>query len=379
MDFSLTPEQVDIQKAAREFAQGEFDPDRALEYDQNQQFPLTDWKKASELGFIGVQFPEEYGGQGLGLLENALIVEAFCIQDSGIGTALALSDFGSEIILRYGSENQKRQVLPQVARGKDVLTFAFLEEGGSRGPFNTRAKLKNDAYVIDGMKTLVPFGALAHYLIVVCQIASGDPLDHAVILLEKRTHGMVATSMGQKMGMRMVPIDQIAFTGVSVSQENRIGPERKGNNQMSGFFDEMRIETGAMGVGIAQGGLDRALAYSKTREQFGRPIVKFDAIRNKLADMYTEVEMARLITYRAAWSFDRGKPDRRSILMAKMVASRAAYRVTYEAVQIHGGTGYMTESHIERFYRDAKVLGLFLEPEQIQRRMLADEMTGRAR
>ena len=139
----------------------------------------------------------------------------------------------------------------------------------------------------------------------------------------------------------------------------------------------MRIITGAMGIGIAQGGLDKALEYSKKRKQFGNTIASFDVIRNKLADMYIDVEMARLITYKAAWSFDTGKPDSRAILMSKMIASKAAYRNAYEAVQIHGGYGYMTEGHIEHFYRDAKVLDLFLEPGYIQRNMLADHLLGR--
>ncbi|NIO05625.1 MAG: acyl-CoA dehydrogenase [Proteobacteria bacterium] len=375
MDFSLTPEQVDIQKAARDFAQGEFDPDRTLEYDHNQEFPLIIWKKASELGFIGVQFPEEYGGQGLGLLENALIVEAFCSQDSGIGTALALSDFGSEIVLRHGDENQKRKFLPFVTQGKGLSTLAFLEEGDPQGPYETTSRLNQDGYIIHGMKTLVPFGSLAHYLVVVCQAASDEHLGQSILLVARQTKGLAPLSMGQKVGMRMVPLDQISFKSVRVPPENRIGHEGSGEYQLRNFFDEIRIETGAMGVGIAQAGLDRAVDYSKRREQFGRPIVKFDVIRNKLADMYTEVEVARLMAYKAAWSFDQGKPDHRSILMAKMIASRAAYRVTYETVQIHAGTGYMTESHVEHFYRDARVLDLFLESEPVQRRRLADEIT----
>jgi len=190
--------------------------------------------------------------------------------------------------------------------------------------------------------------------------------------------GIEVSSMGEKLGMRLIPVDQVSFTNVRVPQENTIGQEETGHFQLRDFFNEMRIETGAMGIGIAQGGLDRALEYSKKREQFGKAIINFDVIRNKLADMYMESEMARLITYKAAWSFDTGKPDNRSIIMSKMIASKTAYRITYEAVQIHGGYGYMTESHIEHFYRDAKVLDLFLEPGQIQRNMLADQITGRA-
>jgi alkylation response protein AidB-like acyl-CoA dehydrogenase len=368
MDFSLTTEQVDIQKAAEEFAKGEFDPDAALEYDEKQEFPSTIWKNACELGFVGIHFPEEYGGPGFGLLGNALVTEAFCRQDSGIGMALALSDFGSEMILRHGDENLKSKVLPVIAQGEVLVTMAVLEEGYSLAPLSTTAKLKKDGYIIEGKKTFVTLGSLADYMIVVCQSRSDDPHAQSVILLEAKVDNLEAFSMGKRMGMRMVPMDQVSFNHVKAPKENKIGRE---------FLDEMRIEAGAMGVGIAQGSLDRALDYGGKREQFGKTIVNFDAIRNKLADMYVDVEMARLLTYKAAWSFDRGRPDYRSSLMAKSVASRTAYRVAYDALQIHGGFGYMTESHIEHFFRDAKVLDLFLEPGKMQRSQLADEITGK--
>jgi len=376
MDFHLTTEQIDIQKAASEFARGEFDPDAALDYDLRQQFPLSIWKKACELGFIGVQFPEEYGGQELGLLENALIVEAFCRQDSGVGMALALSDFGSEMILRNGNEDQKKRVLPFIAQGKGIVTSAFLEEGYFLAPLATTAKTSKHGCMINGMKSFVTLGSIADYIIAVCQTRPDTPNAQTVILLEREIDGLEVSSMGEKVGMRMIPVDQIAFTNVRVPAENIIGQEDTGYFQLQNFLNEMRIKTGAMGIGIAQGGLDKALEYSKKREQFGKLIASFGAVRNKLADMYIDVEMARLITYKAAWSFDTGVPDDRAILMSKMIASKAAYKTTYDAVQIYGGYGYMTEGHIEHFYRDAKVLDLFLEPGQIQRNMLADHILG---
>lgn len=377
MDFDLTKELRDIQKAAREFAKGEFDPDAVLEYDQNQEFPSTIWKKACELGFVGMHVPEEYGGQGLGLLENVLITEEFCRQDSGMGIALALSDFGSEIILRHGNENQKSKILPLITQGESVFTIAILEEGYSLSPLATTASMDKNGYVITGKKEFVTLGSLAKHMIVVCQTRLDDPLAQSVFLVERDAEGVEVSTMGEKVGMRMVPSDQVSFTGVIVPHENRVGEEDKGYYQIKDFFDEMRIETGAMGVGLAQGGLDKALEYSKSREQFGREIAKFDDIRNKLADMYMDIEMARLITYKAAWSLDNGRPDNGAILMSKMIATKTAYRVTNDAVQIFGGFGYMKEGHIERFYRDARVLELFLEPVQIQRNMLADQIIGK--
>ena len=377
MDFSLTTEQIDVQKAAEEFAKGEFDPDVALEYDEKQEFPMPIWKKACELGFVGIQFPEEYGGPGFGLLENALITETFCKWDSGMGMALALSDFGSEMILRHGDENQKREVLSLVAQGKGLVTLAALEEGYSLSPLSTTVVVNKNGYIIEGEKRFVPLGQLATYMVVVCQSKSEDPYAQSVILLEAKADNVEAVSMGKKMGMRMIPMDRVSFNHVRALRENKIGQEDKGYWQLKEILGEMRIEAGAMGVGIAQGGLDRALDYGKKREQFGKTIVNFDAIRNKLADMYMDVELARLVTYKAAWAFDQGRPDYRCSLMAKSVASRTAYKVTYDALQIHGGLGYMTESQIEHFFRDAKVLDLFLEPGKIQRSQLAEEIIGK--
>jgi alkylation response protein AidB-like acyl-CoA dehydrogenase len=231
--------------------------------------------------------------------------------------------------------------------------------------------------MINGMKSFVTLGSIADYIIVVCQTRLDTAHAQTVILLEREIDGIEVSSMGEKVGMRMIPVDQVAFTNVCVPAENIIGQEDTGYFQLQNFFNEMRIKVGAMGIGIAQGGMDKALEYSKKRQQFGKPIASFGAVRNKLADMYIDVEMARLITYKAAWSFDTGAPDDRAILISKMIASRAAYRNAYEAVQIYGGYGYMTESHIEHFYRDAKVLDLFLEPGQIQRNMLADHITGK--
>ena len=376
MDFHLTTEQIDIQKAASEFAKGEFDPDAALDYDLRQQFPLNIWKNACELGFVGVHFPEEHGGQELGLLENALIVEAFCRQDSGIGMALALSGFGSEMIVRNGNEDQKKRILPFIAHGEGIVTSAFLEEGYSLAPLATAAKISKDGFIINGMKSFVTLGSIADYIIVVCQTRPDKPHAQDVILLKREIDGLEVSSMGEKVGMRMIPVDQITFTNVCVPVENIVGQKDSGYFQLQDFFNEMRIKIGAMGTGIAQGALDKALEYSKKREQFGKPIASFGAVRNKLTDMYIDIEMARLITYKAAWSFDKGKPDSRAILMSKMIASKAAYKTTYDAVQIYGGYGYMTEGHIEHFYRDAKVLDLFLEPGQIQRNMLADHILG---
>ena len=378
MDFRLTKEQADIQKAAMEFARGEFDADLALEWDRDQHFPKSMWERACSLGFVGLQYPEDCGGQGLGFLESVLVTEVFCRHDSGIGMALALSDFGADLVVEGGSGEQKRNVLPLLAQGKALLTFAVLEEGYALIPFTTTAVVSGSRYRITGEKFFVTLGDLASFVIVACQNPGEDKAGQSLFLVESTDPGLRFVSMGDKLGMRMVPIARAVMNDLFVPDTALVGKPGSGRAQLMSFLHGARVKAGAMGIGIAQGALDRALDYSKKRHQFGRPIGSFDLIRNKLVDMLVQVEMARLLVYRAAWSLDHGQEDSRSPLMAKMVGVRTAIRAASDAVQIHGGYGYMKEGQVERFYRDAKVLDLFLEPPQVQRNMLADSMTGRA-
>src|SRR5512139_2689914 len=200
MDFNLTKEQADIQKAAREFAAGEFDPDRILEWDRNQEFPVSTWKKACELGFQGVHYPEVYGGQGLELLDHALIIEAFCRQDSGIGLAMALSDFGAEMVLAHGTEEQKKQVLPLLAQGKGWLTLAFLEEGYDLSTFQTISRRSQNGHRVQGKKSYVTLAGMAQYLLVVCQAEATDGAGQSVFLLTRDAKGIEGQDMGEKLG-----------------------------------------------------------------------------------------------------------------------------------------------------------------------------------
>jgi alkylation response protein AidB-like acyl-CoA dehydrogenase len=378
MDFNLTKEQADIQKAAGEFAKGEFDPDRVLEWDRNQKFPVSVWKKACDLGFQGVHFPEAYGGQGLGLLDHALIIESFCRQDSGIGMAMALSDFGAELVIAHGTEEQKKQVLPFLAQGKGWSTVAFLEEGYDLSTFQTISQRNGNGYKIHGKKLYVTLADMAQYLVVVCQAESGDPTGQSAFVLSADSKGIERESMGDKLGMRMIPMQSVSFQGVPVKGAELLGKEGRGASYLREFLNTARVEAGAAGVGIAQGAFDRALDYAKKREQFGKAIVTFDPIKNKLADMMVRVEAARGIVYRAGSLLDRKKPEDRWPILAKMTAARAALEVASDAIQIHGGYGYMTEGHVERFYRDAKALDLFMESGAIEKSLLGDLIAGRA-
>lgn len=376
MEFTLNRDQADIQKAAWEFARGEFDPDAALENDLEQRYPLSLRKKACRLGFIGMHIPEEYGGQGLGALDNALVVEAFCREDPGLGMAMGLADFGAEIILQNGNETLKEKILPALAQGKCMLSLGFLEEGRLISPMGAQASKNGKGYRLQGKKDFIPLGKMADYLIVACGTGEDDAGKMSLFLLESSSDPIHMRPSGNQMGMRMISTEELIMDNVTVPVNRLIGIENEGNTPLMEFLQEMAVEAGAMGVGIAQGAFDRALDYSGKREQFGRKIIHFDAVRNRLAEMRIELETARLAVYRAAWLLDRGKADAVTLWMAKILGAGAALRVASDAVQIHGGLGYMKEVHVERFYRDARALDLFLLPGKDLKRMIAGQIAG---
>jgi alkylation response protein AidB-like acyl-CoA dehydrogenase len=383
MDFELNDEQKDIQRAARAFSQGEFDKDLALTLEREHAFPESIWKKACELGFIGIHFPEAYGGQGLGILENTLIVEAFCRQDSGIGIALTLADFSSEVILRFGSEEQKQKVLPPVARGEAISAGAYTEpdHGSDITRLSTTAIKSGQGFVINGTKTFITNGGIANHFVVLCQSnPEADPPHRGmtILLLERGTPGVETVELGDKMGIRMTSTAELSLSDVHVPLENLIGEENRGFYQVLEFFDESRIEIAGQALGIGQGAFDRALAYAKQRQQFGRRIADFQVTRHKLADMYTKLETARLLTYKAAWNFDKGRIDPELTSMAKMHAGRVSVEVADEAIQILGGYGYITEYEVERFYRDAKITEIYEGTREIQKNTIANSLVGKA-
>lgn len=376
MDFELTKEQKDIKQAAREFAEGEFDKDLAIKHDKEHSFPRSIWKKACELGFVGIHFPEEYGGQGLGVFENALVVEEFCRRDSGFGTALALCDFSSEIIMRHGTKEQKARLLPAVASGTMISAGCFTEpnHGSDITSMETTAVKEGDGWLINGTKTFITNGTIADYYIVLCQSDSAVKPAYrgqSLILVEKGAPGLEAAEVGDKMGIRMTSTAEVSFSGVKVPLANLIGEEGKGFYHVLEFFDESRAEIAATAVGIAQGAFDRALEYSKQRQQFGTRLADFQATQHKLADMATWIEAARLLTYKAAWNFDQGRIDPKLTSMAKLYAGRTAVLVTDEAVQILGGYGYILENEVERYYRDAKITEIYEGTKEIQKNTIA--------
>jgi len=382
MEFELNRTQQDIQKAVRDFTKGEFDKDLAMELEEAHEFPTKIWQKAGDLGLLGVHFPEEYSGQGLGCLEDILVIEELCRGDSTIGSAVALSVFASELILHNGSEAQKQTWLPKVAEAQVLSAGAFTEpdHGSDITRMNTTAVKDGDAWVINGTKTFITNGGMAAYYCVLCQTDGDVSPSHrgmSVILVEGDREGVTTADVGRKMGIRMMATTEVNFKDVRVPLENLIGEEGRGFYHVLHFFDESRIQIAAQALGTAQGAYDRALAYVKKREQFGKKIAQFQVTQHKLADMATSIELARLITYKAAWNFDQGRIDPKLTSMAKMFAAKTAVDVCDEAIQLNGGYGYIAEYEVERFYRDAKICELYEGTKEIQKNTIASALIGK--
>ena len=382
MDFLLNSEQKAIQKAAQEFAQGEFNKDVALEHERSHTFPYDLWKKACELGFVGIHYPDEYGGQEYGVIENVLVTEAFCRQDSGLGIALSHADSAAEIILRYGNKEQKEKYLTRITEGKAISSGAFTEpdHGSDITVVDTTAIREEAEFVINGSKIFITNGPIADFFIVLCQT---DPNIHptyrgqSIFIVEKNMPGFTASDVGEKMGTRMTPTGELSFNDVRVPISNLVGEEGKGFYQAMRLFEEVRIEIAAQAIGVAQGAFDRALTYTLQRKQFGKRLYQFQSIQHKLADMITKIETARLITYKAACSIDQGRSEPGLTSMAKMYASRVAVEVADEAIQLLGGYGYITEYEVERFYRDAKICEIYEGTKEIQKNTIASALIGK--
>jgi len=387
MDFELTKEQRDIQKAAREFAEAEFDKDYMLDIELNHKFPWELLRKACELGFISLDFPEEYGGQGYGLLEKALVLEEFCRVGAGVGDSVGTCQFASKIILRSGSEEQKKKYIPLVCSGEGLpFSGAFTEP--DRGsdlvtfPLSTTAVKDGTDYVINGTKTFITFADIARFAIVLCQTdpeARPPYRGQSTILVERPAEqkGISITEF-VKMGWKSCATTQVSFVNVRVPQENLVGEENRGFYNAIDFLDGFRVEIGACSVGTAQGAFERALDYAKTREAFGHKIGAFQAISHKLAEMATKIEAARLLVYKAAWEFDKeGKVDPKLSSMAKWYPARISVEVADEAIEIFGGHGYMLENEVERFYRDARQFELVEGTREIHKNTIARFLLGK--
>ncbi len=382
MEFELDRTQKEIQKAVRDFTKGEFDKELALELDRKHEFPKKIWQKAGNLGLIGVHYPEEYSGQGLGSIEDIIVIEELCRGDSTIGSAVALASFASELVLHYGSDELKQKYLPQIAEGKMLSAGAFTEpdHGSDITAMDTTAVKDGDEWVVNGVKTFITNGGLAGFYSVLCQTdpdAKPSYRGLSIILVEADREGLSTVDVGEKMGISMMATAEVILKDVRVPAGNLIGEEGKGFYHVLHFFDESRIQIAAQALGTAQGAYDRALSYVKQREQFGKKIAQFQVTQHKLADMATKIELSRLITYKAAWNFDQGRIDPKLTSMAKMYAARTAVEVADEAIQLLGGYGYMKEYEVERFYRDAKITEIYEGTKEIQKNTIASAIIGK--
>ena len=381
MDFELSNRQKQIRLAAREFAEGMF-PQFVEDCDLNETFPIELWKKACELGFIGVFIKKEYGGLDLGCFENGLIAEEFWRIDAGCGNII-LSTLGSEFILLYGSEDQKKKYLPLLTKGQAIMGMAITEPdaGSDVSSIRTSAEKRGDHYVIHGNKMYITNGNIAHFLVVFCLTNETEPSRfkrHSAIIVETDSKGYEGKKLIRKLGARASETAEIRFTNVEVPRGNLIGPnEGDGFQQLMGVFNRTRITVAAQGVGIAQGGLEKAIKYAKERKQFGSPIASFQGIEFKLAEMVTLIEGARGFYYRAAWMADNGKIDPKIMSIAKWYAGEVAVKVIDEVLQIHGGYGYLGESGIERMYRDAKIVEIVEGTKESEKMIIARELLGR--
>jgi alkylation response protein AidB-like acyl-CoA dehydrogenase len=381
MNFELTNEQKDIKKAAREFAEGMF-PEVAEECDLNETFPRALWKKACDLGFVGVFIDEAYGGPGLGLMENILIMEEFCRVDAGCASVL-LTTLGAEFILLYGREEQKKKYLPGLTRGEAIMGMAITEPdaGSDVSSVSTVARRANDRYMINGNKMFITNGSIADFLIILCVTNENEKVRsrrHSAILVETNRKGFEANQLKRKLGMRASDTAEIHFSDVEVPLENLIGEaEGEGFYQLMAVFNRSRVTVAMISVGVAQGGLEKAISYSKQRKQFGSPLGSFQGIQFKLADMASWIEASRALCYKAAWMVDHGKIDPKLISMAKWFAGEVGVKVIDEVVQIHGGYGYLGEYGIERLYRNAKLAEIVEGTKEIEKLIIARELLGR--
>ena len=380
MDFEPSSRQKHIRTAVREFAEGVLAP-IAQECEIKEEFPQDLIKKAAQLGFIGVFFKKEYGGLGLGYSEHAIILEEFWRVDPGLGQVLAQTIFGAEQVMLFGTEEQKKKYLPPLARGDWVTGFSITEpEAGSDAASAITSAVRDGAeYVINGNKVMISNGSVANFLLVFCLThpdTTSRSKRHSILVVETDRPGFKADKIHGKMGVRASDTANIYFNNVRVPKENLVGIEGNGFIQLMRFLDHSRVAVAAHGVGLAQGALEQAVNYVKKRKQFGQTIGSFQATQIKIAEMATLVETARSLVQKAAWNLDRGNPNTQLSAMAKWWSCHIAVKVVDEALQLHGGYGYIGDYPIERFYRAAKLLELYEGTREIQKLTIARRTLG---
>ena len=372
MLFDLTDEQAAIQRLARDFARQEVRP-VAEALDREKRFPYEIVAKLGELGLMGVPYPERYGGSGADTLSYALVVEELARIDSSVAiTVAAHTSLGTWPLYSFGSEAQKQEWMPRLTAGTTLGSFGLTEPeaGSDAGNVRTKATLEGGVWTINGAKQFITNAGtdISGFVAITARTGDGEVSN---ILVPRGTPGYDVGAPYRKMGWNASDTRPLTFDDCRVPEENLLGPRGMGFKQFLQTLDGGRISVAAMGVGVAQGALDEALAYAKERQAFGRPIAKYQAIQMKLADLSTEIEAARLLTYKAAIEKDQGRNFSLTAAQAKLKTGRLAVRATEEAVQIHGGYGFIEEYPVCRFYRDAKILTIGEGTDEIQQMVIA--------
>ena len=380
MDFSLSKEQRDIKKAAADFARGEFLQEVAQDCELNHRFPKDIFKKAGELGFIGLDYPEEVGGGGMGILENVLVVEEFCKADSGIGMALHLAYIPSKVVKICGTAEQKKKFLAPLARGEWISAVSFTEpdHGSDLTRMATTLEEQEDGFVINGTKVFTTNAAYADFFVVMAQEdPEAPPGEGMSTILVERDPGtwldgrLEINEIPHKMGIRMTSSGELVFDNLKVPKENILGQRGMGLTNVLNFLDESRIEIGAQALGNAQGAFLKALHYARERTQFRKPIIQYQAIGHRLARMWSEIQSLKWITYHGAWMCDQGRDRDSDIIplftsMVKHHVPETAKRIIDESLSVFGGYGYFLDQDVERRYRDNRVVEIYEGTVEVQ-------------
>jgi short-chain 2-methylacyl-CoA dehydrogenase len=372
LNFDLTEEQQLVRDTVRTFARDRVAP-VAAELDREQRFPYDLVAELAELGLMGMTIPEEYGGAGADTVSYAIVVEELTRIDSSVAITLAAHhSLGTLPIFYFGSEQQKQRWLPDLASGRKLAAFGLTEPGAGSdaGATRTTAELRGGEWVVNGSKIFITNAGTDITSCVTITARTGED-EISNIVVENGTAGYTISPPMHKLGWRASDTRELSFEDCRVPEENLLGPRGEGFRQFLEILDGGRISVAAMGVGLAQGAYDLAYAYAKEREQFGKPIAKFQAVQFHLADMATEIEAGRGLVHKAAWLKDQGRDFAREAAMAKLYTGELSHRVANAALQIHGGYGYMEESAIARLYRDQKILEIGEGTNEVQRMVIA--------
>ncbi|HET7451087.1 MAG TPA: acyl-CoA dehydrogenase family protein [Gaiellaceae bacterium] len=372
LSFDLDDEHLLLRDTVRQFALEKVAP-VAEELDREKRFPYDLVAEMAELGLMGMTIPEEYGGGGTDTLAYAIAVEELTRLDSSVAiTVAAHHSLGTLPIYYFGSEEQKRQWLPELASGKKLAAFGLTEPnaGSDAGATRTTARLDDGEWVIDGAKMFITNAGTDITACVTITALTGDG-EISTVIVPNGTPGYVISAPMEKLGWRASDTRELSFQGARVPEANLLGPRGEGFRQFLEILDGGRISVAAMGVGLAQGAYDLAYDYAKEREQFGKPIAKFQSVQAKLVDMATEIEAARQLVWKAAWEKDLGRDFRKSAAMAKLFSGELSHRAANWSLQIHGGYGFMDEYAISRLYRDQKILEIGEGTNEVQRMVIA--------